>query len=55
MRPPPKSRVWVRWLEERVWLLDSLESEPKPLSWTVYLYFIRSHRGAYRIDVAPQT
>ena len=51
------NRHWValRWVAEQVWLLDSTEARPRPLSWTAYLHFVRIHRGAYRIDVAPQT
>ena len=45
--------VALRWCRERVWLLDSQEFAPQPLSWEAYLSFINQNRDAYRIEAAP--
>jgi hypothetical protein len=47
------NRHWValRWTQGSVWLLDSMD-EPRELSWTGYLHFVRLHRAAFRIDLA---
>ena len=49
-----RNRHWValRFIDEQVWLLDSQNAAPVPLSWAMYESFIRQHRAAYRINVA---
>jgi hypothetical protein len=50
-----ENRHWValRWEQGVVWLLDSMEERPRALTWTAYQHFVRLHRGAFRIDLAP--
>ena len=48
-----EGRHWValRWVDDAVWLLDSMD-QPRELSWSAYLHFVRRHRDSFRIDYA---
>ena len=45
--------VALRWLDGRVWLLDSQEPWPVSFTWLDYLDFIGKHKDVYRIEFAP--
>jgi hypothetical protein len=46
-----KHWVALRFVQGSVWLLDS-QDEPRQLKWDAFVYFIRLHRDAFRIDYA---
>ena len=46
--------VALRWMHDRVWLLDSQEKRPIPLSWQVYMFFIDEHKDVYPIEAAQE-
>ena len=48
-------RHWValRYVDGKIWFLDSQEAHPKIYSWTTYATFIKENLGAFYIDFAP--
>ena len=45
--------VALRWLADTVWLLDGMDPRLRPLSWQQYLFLIKEHKDAFRIEQAP--